>query len=81
MIHGEMKQLPFLSKDMMEFYTVKTVFGSKMISTVEAMKLKYNLRQQEVLLLYLERKSRNTRLIKTTANMSFFTLLLKWILF
>ena len=34
-IHGEMKQSLFSSKDMREFYTVNTVFGSKMIPTVE----------------------------------------------
>ena len=51
-IHREMKQSSFSNKDMMDYYTAKTVFGSKMISTVEAMKLKYRLRQKDVFEIY-----------------------------
>ena len=36
-----MKQSSFSSKDMMEFHTVKKLFGSKMISTVDQMKIKF----------------------------------------
>ena len=41
-------QSSFSSKEMMDYYTVKTGLDSKMMSNVGEMKLKYRLRQKEV---------------------------------
>ena len=47
-VHCEMMKTLFLHKDMREHFTVKSVFGSKLVSTVDAIKLKYFLSKQEV---------------------------------
>ena len=51
-VHREMKKSLFSSKDMREFYVEKTGFGNKMISTVEAMKRKFRLRQEDAAEIY-----------------------------
>ena len=47
-IHGDMKRSLISHKDMMEHYSVNTVFGNKMVTTVDAIKMKYSMKEQDV---------------------------------
>ena len=47
-IHKNMKRSLISHKDMMDLYSVKTVFGNKMVTTVNAIKMKYSLDEYEV---------------------------------
>ena len=47
-VHLDMMKKLFSHKDMTDQYTVKSGFGNKLISTVNAIKMKYSLHKQEV---------------------------------
>ena len=47
-IHKNMKRSLISHKDMMDHYLVNTVFGNKMVTTVDAIRMKYSLNEQEV---------------------------------